>query len=238
MLHVTEDETRDLVDANHILANKGIVDGFGHVSVRLSAEPSHFRIARSMSPALVESGDLMLMNLDGAPEAADTRNPYLERFIHGEIYRVRPDVRAVIHSHSPAVIPFAAVSSRPLRPLYHMASGIGATVPVFDIRGHVDMPCDMLVRDRRLGAALADTLGPGTTVLMRGHGITIAGATLREVVFIAAYAELNARLQREAIQLGDPEYLDEGEIAEAWQTNRKQVDRAWSLWEREVSQSR
>ena len=219
----------NLVLANHVLAQKGIVDGFGHVSARDPDDPNRFHISRSTAPALVAAADIMTLDLDGAPIGTDDRKPYLERFIHGEIYRSRPDVQAIVHSHTPSLIPFGIVSCT-LRPVFHMAAAIGEDIPVFEIRDTGGDDTDMLVRDRPLGAALAATLGTASVVLMRGHGMTAVGGSVPEAVFAAVYADINARLQSEAIKLGPVTYLTAGEIKASAATNRKQISRTWELW--------
>ena len=160
----------DLVAANRILADQGVVDGYGHVSVRHPADPQRYLMSRSIAPELVTVADIMEYDLDSTAVDARGRPSYLERFIHGEIYRVRPDVLAIVHNHSPSVIPFG-VSTAPLRPLYHMSAFLGGGVPVFDIRKASAQPTDMLVRDAALGRALAQTLGARPVALMRGHGV-------------------------------------------------------------------
>jgi HCOMODA/2-hydroxy-3-carboxy-muconic semialdehyde decarboxylase len=219
----------DLVAANRILFDQGVVDGFGHVSVRHDKDHVRFLLARSMAPGLVTAADLMGFDLDGNPLGGDGRTPYVERFIHGELYRARPDVAAVVHSHSPSVIPFGVVNGVPLRAIFHMGSFIGNSTPIFEIRS-IAPASDMLVRDRKLGAALAKSLGGGTVVLMRGHGSTTVGSSLRQVVFRAVYAEVNARLQMKALRLGPITYLSEEESTLASANNDKHVSRAWELW--------
>jgi HCOMODA/2-hydroxy-3-carboxy-muconic semialdehyde decarboxylase len=221
---------RDVVDANHILFDQGVVDGFGHVSLRHPLRPDRFLLARSMAPALVTADDVLLFDLDGAPIAAEGPAVYLERFIHGEIYRARPDVVAVVHSHSPAVVPFSVVRGTRLRPMCHMCGFLGAATPVFEIRDVAGRGSDLLIRDARLGAALARSLGQGAAVLMRGHGATVAGGSLRQAVFRAVYIEVGARLQAEAMRLGPVTYLTNDEAAAAAEANDTQIDRAWSLW--------
>jgi ribulose-5-phosphate 4-epimerase/fuculose-1-phosphate aldolase len=221
---------RELVDANHILFQQGVVDGFGHVSVRHAAHRDRFLLARSMAPALVTVGDILTFDLDGNPLECDSRAPYLERFIHGEIYRARADVQAVVHSHSPCVIPFGVVSGVPLRPICHMSGFLHPAAPVFEIRSAGGMASDMLIRDRRLGAALARALGSHAVVLMRGHGSTVVGGSLRQAVFRAVYAEVNARLQSEAMRLGPVIFLNGEEAAKAAAANDGQINRAWELW--------
>ena len=226
---------QDLVDANHILYRLGVVDGFGHVSLRHPADPGIFIISRSMAPALVTASDLMCIRLDGRPVSANAPAPYLERFLHGEIYRARQDVVAVVHSHSAAVIPFGVVPGATLRPVSHMSGFIGEGAPVFEIRQTAGPNSDMLVRNNELGAALAQRLGNHNIVLMRGHGSTVvATLNVRQAVYRAVYAEMNARLQSEALRLGTPVYLTPGEASGAAQANDNQQDRAWNLWKREV----
>jgi HCOMODA/2-hydroxy-3-carboxy-muconic semialdehyde decarboxylase len=225
----------DLVLANRILYDRGVVDGFGHVSVRDERDPQRFLLARNMAPALVTAADVMTFALDGTP-VDDERAPYLERFIHGSIYKARPDVGAVVHSHSAAVIPFGIVSGVSMRPVYHMASFMGAGgTPVFEIRDAAGPDNDMLVRDEALGDALARTLGASTVVLMRGHGSTTVGRTLREAVFRAVYAEVNARLQGEAMRMGEVTFLSDRESARSSESNAGQIERAWELWRRTVT---
>jgi HCOMODA/2-hydroxy-3-carboxy-muconic semialdehyde decarboxylase len=223
----------DLVSANHILYRHGVVDGFGHVSVRDEGNPNRFLLARNMAPALVATGDIMAFALDGTPEN-DARQPYLERFIHGSIYRARPDVGAVVHSHAPSVIPFGVVRGVTLRPIYHMSSFLGGPVPVFEIRDAAGDDNDVMVRDVRLGDALATSLGALPAVLMRGHGATIVGSDVRQAVFRAIYTAANAGLQAEAMRLGEVTYLSEYEIARSAATNAGQPERAWNLWRREA----
>jgi HCOMODA/2-hydroxy-3-carboxy-muconic semialdehyde decarboxylase len=224
----------DLVDANRILYHLGVVDGFGHVSAREPADPSRFIISRSMAPALVTADDLMAIHLDGRPVSDKAPTPYLERFIHGEIYRARPDVVAVVHSHSAAVIPFSIVASATLKPVSHMSGFIGEGAPIFEIRDTAGPTSDMLVRTPELGAALARSLGGNNIVLMRGHGSTVIGFNLRQAVYRAVYAEMNARLQSEALRLGTPTYLTIGEAVESAKANDGQQDRAWNLWKRAI----
>lgn len=221
----------DLVSANHILYREGVLDGFGHVSVRDPRDPRRFLLARSMAPALVGADDIMEFDLDSRPVDARGRRPYLETFIHGEIYRARPDVQSVVHSHSPAVIPFG-VTGAALRPLYHMSGFLAAGAPVFEIRDAGGPATDMLIRTRELGAALARTLGSAPVALMRGHGAVAVGASVKQAVFRAIYAEMNARLQSEAMRLGPVTFLNDAEAANAARTNDGVIDRPWELWKR------
>ena len=227
----------DLVLANRILYARGVVDGFGHVSVRDPADPERFLLARNMAPALVTKGDIMTFALDGTP-VDDDRQPYLERFIHGSIYRARADVGAVVHSHSAAVIPFGIAAGVQLKPVFHMASFLLGAVPVWEIRDAVGADNDMLVRDAATGDTLAQNLGDGVAVLMRGHGSTTVGRDVREAVFRAYYTEVNARLQSEAMRLGPVQYLSEREAQRSAISNAGQIARAWELWGREVTLQR
>jgi len=215
----------ELVVANRILANEGVLDGYGHVSVRSPSNANRYLLARSQAPALVAAGDIVEYDLDSVP-VSGTGAGYIERFIHGEIYRRRPDVNAIVHCHCPDVIPFAATSV-PMRPLYHMAFFVGEGVPVFEIRRAGGMT-DMLIRTPTLGKALADTLGDKTAALMRGHGAVVAARSLHHVVAEAYYLNLNARLQLQAMQLAGDKvvYLDPQEAKQAMQD----YERSWDHW--------
>jgi len=218
----------DLVAANRILATEGVLDGYGHVSVRSDRHPDRFYMSRSVAPQLVTVADLMEHGPDSEP-VGDDRKPYLERFLHGEIYRQRPDVMAIVHSHSDAVIPFGVTKSA-LKPIYHMASFLWSGVPVFEIR-KTRAENDLLIRDAELGRDLAGSLGKCSCVLMRGHGMTVVGDSLPEVVFRAVYTQTNARLQTLAGQLQGPiEFLSDEEGRRATATNRGTVERPWELW--------
>jgi ribulose-5-phosphate 4-epimerase/fuculose-1-phosphate aldolase len=218
----------DLVTANHILADQGVFDGFGHVSVRLDA--NHFLLAQSMAPALVTAKDVLVIDIAScAPVDSAGRGTYLERFIHCAIYRRDPQVNAVVHSHAEGLIPFG-VTKQPLRPVFHMGAFLGGGVPVFDIRESGGNATDQLIRDPKLGAALAQSLGDHPVVLMRGHGATIVGSTLHQVVFRSIYAVADARLEAEALRLGPVTFLNDAEAKNAAATNDGQIERAWELW--------
>ena len=223
----------DIVAANHILAREGVVDGFGHVSARHPGDPGRYLLSRSRAPELVEASDIMTFDLDSTAQDGDSRQPYLERFIHGAIYKARPDVMAVVHSHSPSVIPFAASSVR-LRPIYHMSGFLSGETRVFDIR-HRFGCTDMLVRNNDHGTALAAELGDKGVVLMRGHGFVAVGPSVPVAVYRAVYTEKNADLQQRAIALGgEVTYLDDEEARLAEATNRGVVGRPWELWKQQV----
>lgn len=221
-----------LVLANRILYRHGVVDGFGHVSARHDQSPEHFLLSRNMAPGLVRRGDILTFDLDGEALDAQGHRVYLERFIHAEIYRARRDVQAVVHSHSPGVIPFG-VTRQPLRPIFHMCGFLGEGAALFEIR-EVAGDTDLLISNGLLGVALATALGTRSAVLMRGHGSTVVGTSLEQAVYRAIYAEVNARLQLQATQLGDVTYLTAQEASKAARMNDSQLPRAWELWTREI----
>jgi ribulose-5-phosphate 4-epimerase/fuculose-1-phosphate aldolase len=221
----------NLVAANRILASEGVVDGYGHVSARHDKDPNRYLIARSVAPELVTAEDILELDLDSNPVDLRGRKLYLERFIHGEIYKARPDVKSVVHHHSAAVIPFG-VTKVPLRPVYHMAAFVGQGVPVFEIREAGGMT-DMLVRTPALGQALARTLGDKPAALMRGHGAVVVGASVPEAVARSIYLQMDARLQAQAMALGgEITYLDPEEVRQLGGLGG--YDRAWELWKRKA----
>ena len=228
-----DDLIDDLVTANRILFSEGVLDGFGHVSVRDAHNPDRFRLARSMAAGLVEAPDIMEFDLDGAPVDAKGRAVFLERFIHSEIYRARPDVQSVVHSHSPNLVPFGVTPAK-LRPLYHMTGFLGEGVPVFEIRDVAGRATNLLITDGPLGKALARTLGDNPAALMRGHGSVVVGATVQQSVYRAIYMELNARLQSEAMRLGPVNYLTPGEARAGAAVNDRMLQRPWDLWKRKA----
>ena len=230
---MTQEHLSNLVLANHILVHEGVLDGFGHISVRDPANPQQFFIARSMAPALVTEADLVTCNLDGEVIAPTGAKTYVERFIHSEIYKARPDVHSVVHSHSPAVIPFGVTGAR-LRPICHMSGFLGATVPVYEIRRDAGETSDLLIRNQALGRALADSLGSATVALMRGHGSVTVGVSIQQAVFRAIYTENSARLQLEASRLGEINFLTDGEAQATSDMNDQHLDRPWQMWVRRV----
>ena len=224
----------DLVAANRILADQGVLDGYGHVSARHPRASDRYLMARAVAPELATAADIMEYDLDSVPVDARGRATYLERFIHGEIYRLRPDVHAVVHSHSPSVIPFG-VTGTALRPLYHMSAFLVGGVPVYDIRQASGAMTDMLVRSAALGQSLARVLGPAPVVLMRGHGAVVVGASLPAAVFRSVYTEVNARLQAQAMALGGPvAYLDPEEAKRAEASIAGTIPRPWELWKKKA----
>jgi HCOMODA/2-hydroxy-3-carboxy-muconic semialdehyde decarboxylase len=224
---------QDVVTASRILAHHQVLDGYGHVSARSDKRPDRFIMSRAVAPGIVKLGDLMEWDADSEALPGDPRKGFIERYIHGEIYRTRPDVMAVVHSHSASSIPFGVTKTK-LRPIYHMGSFLWSGVPVWDIR-KVRPENDLLVRDKPLGKALASSLGSCACVLMRGHGMTVVGRTIPEVVFRSIYTEMNARLQLQAGQLEGPiEFLSEEEGRRSTESNAGTHSRPWELWKREV----
>lgn len=222
----------DLVVANHILAAQGILDGYGHVSARHNLDHNRYLLSRSLAPELVTAADIMEFDLASTPVNPQGRALYLERFIHGQIYAGRPDVRAIVHHHSPAIIPFG-VTDVPLRPIYHMAAFIGEGIPVFDIRKAAGMT-DMLVRNPELARTLAATLGNKPAALMRGHGAVVVGSSLPEAVGRCVYLDMNAQLQAQAMVMSKSvEYLSPEEARKAAPLDGYQ--RAWQLWKKKAS---
>ena len=219
----------ELVTANRILAREGIVDAFGHVSVRHPAYTDRYCLSRARAPECIEAADIMQFALDGTPLEPAGRKPYAERFIHGAIYEARPDVRAVVHNHSPGVIPFG-VTGVPLRPIMHMCASMGTEVPVWDSRTSFG-DTNLLVATVPMARDLAAALGPRSVALMRGHGCVVAGGSLREVVFNAIYLELNATLQQRASALGEVTFLSDGEVRAVLATRTSfTLERAWEYW--------
>ncbi len=222
----------NLVYANRILYDQGVLDGFGHVSARSSEDPSHFLMARSMAPGLVTSGDILEYDSNGEPIDPRGRRVYIERYIHAAIYRARPDVMAIVHSHSPEIIPFS-VTGTVLRPIYHMSAFLGSGAPIFDIHDAAG-DTDMLIRNNQLGDALAKSLGKSAVVLMRGHGFVAVGNSVPQAVFHAIYTQINGRLQLEASQLGPVKFLSPGEAAKAAVSVDAVVSRPWELWKARI----
>ncbi|HVO91152.1 MAG TPA: class II aldolase/adducin family protein [Casimicrobiaceae bacterium] len=226
----------DLVSANRILYAQKVVDGFGHVSARDPAHPERFFLARSKAPGSVTAEDILVFDLSGEPVEKRGHKLYLERYIHSAIYAARPDVMAVVHSHSPAVIPFG-ITPVPLQPVFHIGGFLAPTVPVFEIRDAAGPATDLLIRSQELGVALARSLGQRNVVLMRGHGSTAVGNSIPQVVFRAVYTEVNARLQADAMKLGTVTYLTAQEAVAATAMNDAVIGRIWELWKAEADAS-
>jgi len=220
----------ELVIANRILAREGVVDAFGHISARHPGRPDRYLMSRSRAPELVTSDDLMEFELDGTPVDPKGRQPYAERPIHSGLYEARSDVQSVIHNHSYAVIPFSVTRAQ-LRPMIHVAAPMGASVPVWDIRDKFG-DGEMLVVTPDQGRDLARAVGQGSVALMRGHGCVVAAQSIKLAVMTAVYTQVNARLQMDALRLGEPKYLTQSEIDTM--TKRQQTplasERAWEYW--------
>jgi HCOMODA/2-hydroxy-3-carboxy-muconic semialdehyde decarboxylase len=219
----------ELVTANRILAREGVVDAFGHASIRHPAHPDRYCLSRARAPECIEPADIMEFTLEGVPIEPAGRTPYAERFIHGAVYEARPDVHAVVHNHSPAVIPFG-ITGTPLRPVMHMCASMGTHVPIWDSRTNFG-DTNLLVTGLPMGRDLAAALGSRSVALMRGHGCVVAGGSLREVVFNAVYLELNAGLQARAAALGAITFLSDGEVSAILATRSSfTFERAWEYW--------
>jgi ribulose-5-phosphate 4-epimerase/fuculose-1-phosphate aldolase len=231
----TKKQIENLVVANRILYDQGIVDGLGHISARLDGDSHKFLLSCNRAPAMVVRSDVICYDFNGDPVWPTEERSYLERFIHSEIYRSRPDVMAVVHSHSPSVIPFGVTNHR-LRPIFHMAGFLGAGTAHFEIRDAdaANPETDMLIRSPALGASLAKSLGNCSCVLMRGHGSTTVGISIEQAVYRAIYAEVNAKLQLQAMGMGEVTYLSETEAQLAAAANDGQIARSWNLWRQRV----
>jgi ribulose-5-phosphate 4-epimerase/fuculose-1-phosphate aldolase len=225
----------DLVVANRILAAEGVLDGFGHVSIRDPRDPACYLMSRSLAPALVTAADIVQHGLDNQPTTPTSQSLYYERWIHGEIYQARPEVNAIVHSHSPTVVPFASTRA-PLRPILHNASFLGFGTPVFEIRNFIP-DSDLMISTAALGKALAQALGPtADVVLLRGHGNVVVGPSIQITVFRAYYTEINARQQLNAMILGpnDVVYMNAGECETTDKVMQAVAGRPWDLWKRRV----
>ena len=220
----------DLVAANRILADQGILDAYGHVSARHDSDLNRYLLSRDLAPALVTAADIMEFDLDSNPIDARGRSVYLERFIHGEIYKARPDVKAIVHSHSLSVIPFS-LSTIPLQPAFHMAAFVAEGVPVFDPARDAGIH-RVLVASPEAGRALAQTLGKKPALLIRGHGTAVVGTSLPMVVGRSVYLEQSASIQAQAIALGGEVTYIDPEAARKAVVN--DYARAWDLWKRKV----
>lgn len=220
-------QKRRVAVANRILAREGVVDAYGHVSIRHPDDPGLYLLSCSRSPELVRPEDVMAFTLDGEPAGPETGRPYLERHIHGAIFEARPDVQAVVHNHAYEVIPFS-ITGTEMRPATHVAAVIGERVPVWDIRDRFG-DTDLLVRNMDHGRDLAAALGARTAILMRGHGATVAGESLEEAVTAAIYLMINARIVQNAAALGELDYLTPGEIerCRATQLGDVTLGRVW-----------
>ncbi|WP_127523216.1 class II aldolase/adducin family protein [Mesorhizobium sp. Z1-4] len=217
----------ELVTATKILLHEGILDTFGHISARDPEDPQSFFLAQKLAPSHITTSDMQRFNMDG--ETEDDRPSYLERYIHSEIYKARPDVNCVLHSHSPAVLPYC-FTDQPLRPVTHMGAFLGETVPVYEIRDKQGDATDLFGGSPAVCADIAESLGDQPVVLMARHGVVNVGGSVREVVFRAFYTEQNAAAQTAGLQVGNIEYLSPGEVKTAGKLVGAQIDRGWDHW--------
>lgn len=224
----------ELATATKILLNEGILDTFGHISARDPEDPESFFLAQKLAPALITADDMVRFNLDG--ETTDNRPSYLERYIHSEIYKARPDVKCVLHSHSPAVLPYCFTDT-PLRPVTHMGAFMGEKVPVYEIRDKHGDDTDLFGGSPEVCADIAESLGDQTVVLMARHGVVNVGNSVREVVFRAFYLEQEAAALTAGLQIGGVSYLSPGEVKTAGQLVGKQIDRGWDHWTQRLKQA-
>lgn len=228
-----DDLLDDLVTANRILASEGVCDAFGHISVRHPDHPDRYFLSRALAPELITRDDIMEFALDGTPLNGDTRKPYLERFIHGSLMEARPDVQSVVHSHSRSVLPFTVTKAK-LKPMTHSSATIGFDIPVWDAQTTFG-DTNLLVSSVEMGRDFASVLSDGQSGLMRGHGSTVVGRSIREAVYTAVYLEVNAQIQLQATSLGPITFLTQGEV----DLIRSRLgdskpgegyDRAWLYW--------
>lgn len=230
-------QVAELVVANHILADQGLLDAFGHVSVRDTRNPNRYLMSRAVPAAMVTAADIFVYDLDSNPVKGNTSDSFWERYIHGEIYKARPDVMAVIHSHASDVLPFS-VTQVPLRPMIHTAAFMPQTVRVFDNRPVAGMT-DLLISTPALGHALAEMLGSDPLILLRGHGVAVVGPSLHIAVARTYYMTLDARAEQQAIALGGRSvtYLTPEE-AEKGAPQKGGFERAWELWESKIEKKK
>ena len=221
----------ELVIANRVVAHLKLVDSFGHVTVRNPENPQRFFMSRARAPGLVVKEDILEFNLDSTPVDLRGLRPYSERFIHGCLYKSRPDVNAICHNHAHELLPLA-VTKTVMRPALHTASVIGHEVPVWDIRDHFG-DTSMLVTSNEMGESLAGTVGKGKAALMRGHGSVVTGNSLEDVVFTTFYLRLNAEVLIKAMCMGAAvTYLSPGEIDQSGELHNQVLaqGRAWEDW--------
>lgn len=231
---IGREQMEDLVAASLILAQHGVLDAFGHVSIRHPADPSRYLLSRNLAPELVTSADIVEYDLDSEPVDANAPRGFLERYIHGEIYKSRPDVHSVIHTHSPSVVPFG-VTKTLMQPIYHMSGFLGRGVPVYDIRKESGRQTDILIREPIFGEQLARVLGDKPMALMRGHGNVVVAQDVKVATYRAVYTEMNARLQLQAMMAGGPiEFLSKEEAFLTEATIEGQIHRPWDLWKAKV----
>jgi HCOMODA/2-hydroxy-3-carboxy-muconic semialdehyde decarboxylase len=230
-----KDMLDDLVLANKILFHYDVVDAFGHVSVRHPDDPNFYFMARHLPPGMVTHKDIVTFDMESNPLTHSDRPQYSERFIHSEVYKLRPDVNSVVHCHARSLLPFGAAKGARLRPMSHMCGFLGCGVPIFEIRDAGGMT-DMLIRNSELGKALAEKLGDKNVVLMRGHGATMIGVSIMESVYRAFYSMDNAAVQMQShllAQGGEVEFLNEEESEKSMRG--RNIPRAWSLWKHQMT---
>lgn len=226
----TSEIRHNLMLANHILFRTNVLDAFGHVSQRNPDNPDRFFMSRSIAPARVTVDDILEYDLDGNPLSEPGAKVYLERFIHGEIYRMHPHVQSVVHSHAPAVLPFTIVETVPIKPVCHMCGFLGHDTRTFDLAKEFGDGTDMLIRSQDMGRSLAAELGPQKVILMRSHGYTAVGGSLQESVYNAYYTQTNAKMQFDAMQLGEVRPMSVAEAKASEATMLGCIERAWNLW--------
>jgi ribulose-5-phosphate 4-epimerase/fuculose-1-phosphate aldolase len=224
------DLIEDLIAAYRILAAHDVIDAYGHVSVRSEKNPNRYFLAGHIAPELVEEKHIIEYDLDSNAIDARGRESVRERFIHGEIYKTRPEVNSVVHNHSPSVVPFS-ITTVALRPIYHMAAFVGAGIPNWEIRD-AEKGTDMLVKTPHLGQSLAKTLGEHPVALLRGHGAVVVGETIARSVGRSIYLEQSARMQMQAMLLAGPgaalTCFDESEVQASM--SAQNYNRAWPMW--------
>jgi ribulose-5-phosphate 4-epimerase/fuculose-1-phosphate aldolase len=225
---------QQLVVANRILAREGILDAFGHISVRHPDRADRFLLSWARAPELVEEADLLEFNLDGTLAQETDKVPYLERFIHGAIFEQRPEVMAICHNHTPSILPFSISKTARLRPVIHTANVLGGEAQVWDIADEFGPATNLLVVNMDQGRSLARTLDKGTLALMRGHGSVVVGRTIPSVVSACINMDKNARVQMQAMQLGEYTPLAQGEMRQGWTEPGQPPlpDRAWEAYVR------
>jgi HCOMODA/2-hydroxy-3-carboxy-muconic semialdehyde decarboxylase len=225
------DEAREQVArANRIVANEGVLDAFGHISMRHPNDPNRYLLSRSRAPELIQPEDVLEFTLDSEPVKPPTVRLYGERVIHGEIYKARPEVMAVCHHHAASILPFCS-SGVDLKPVYHLGATMGAAVPFWDQRDDFGNTT-LIVAKPDEGASLARALGDNWMVLMRRHGATVAGRMLQELVFRTIYTTRNAGMQIQAHALGhvSPLNAEETQLAGDYNLQPSPVARAWEYW--------
>ena len=224
----------DLVTATKILVHEGIMDVFGHISARDPENPDGFFLAGKLAPSVITKDDFLRFDLDG--ETTDNRPSYLERYIHSEIYKARPDVQCVLHTHSPAVLPYCFTDTK-LRPVTHMGAFMGEAVPVYEIRDKRGDETDLFGGSPEVCADIAESLGNGTVVLMARHGVVNVGNSVREVVFRAFYLEQEAAALTAGLRIGTVNYLSPGEVKTAGKLVGAQIDRGWNHWSQRLREA-